>query len=111
MKVSHLHNLLETNVSHNPKIKKKLLIANGVIPKLTNFSRAVFPPGEIAPSHVHKDMTEVFFIESGQGEFAVNDELIPLEAGVCVTIEPGDLHELRNMGSTDLCVIYFGIES
>jgi len=35
MKVSHLHNLLETNVSHNPKIKKKLLIANGVIPKLT----------------------------------------------------------------------------
>lgn len=111
MKITSLENIQESDVSHNSLIKKKVLVSNGDIPHITYFSKAVFPPGEVANAHSHSDMTEVFFIESGTGVITVNGDDIPLEAGMCVTIEPHDLHELNNTGPTDLVVLYFGIET
>ncbi|MEP0354565.1 cupin domain-containing protein [Paraglaciecola sp.] len=111
MKITSLKNLQESDVSHNAKIKKKVLVANGDIPHITYFSKAVFPPGELANAHSHSDMTEVFFIESGTGTITVNGDDIPLEAGMCITIEPLDIHELNNTGATDLVVLYFGVET
>lgn len=109
MKLTSLACTPDSDVSHNARIRKKLLIANGDIRHLTNFSRAVFPPGEIANGHRHRDMTEVFFVESGAGAMAVNQQVIAMLPGTCITIEPGDYHELRNTGSTELVVLYFGV--
>ncbi|MFT2091522.1 cupin domain-containing protein [Paraglaciecola sp. 2405UD69-4] len=111
MKISALKDIKISDVSHNSQIKKKVLVANGDIPHITNFSRAVFPPGELASAHSHSDMTEVFFIESGTGIISVNGKDIPLEAGMCITIEPNDIHELNNTSTQDLTVIYFGVET
>lgn len=109
MKVTSVRECPELGVSHNPLIKKHLLIAGGEIAGITNFSRAVFPPGEVAPGHSHSDMTEVFYIESGSAEIVVDGALIAMPAGSCITIEPGERHELRNTGGSDMTVIYFGV--
>lgn len=74
------------------------------------FSRAVFPPGETAAAHSHASLTEVFYVESGTGEIIVDAQTVQLKAGVCVAAEPHEIHELKNTGSTELVVLYFGIK-
>ena len=109
MKRCSLNTIAETDVSHNARIKKQIMIANGEIPALTNFSRAVFPPGEIAHAHSHDDMTEVFLIESGQGTITVDGNDYAMNPGDCITVHPHETHELNNTGEEPLCVIYFGV--
>jgi len=111
LKVSSIDSTKELSVSHNLKIKKHVLVSNGEINNVTNFSKAVFPPGEIAHAHSHHDMTEVFFIESGHGVISVNEKSISLSAGMCITVEPNEIHELKNTGSIDMVVTYFGIKT
>ena len=100
---------VEKNV-HNPQISKRVMIKNGQIPNLTNFSQGVFPPGELAPKHSHQDMYEVFLVERGSGTIKINDQPHRVEAGTCLTAEPGDAHEVINSGNEELVVTYFGIE-
>lgn len=109
MKILQLQHTAETEVSHNSAIKKRVMLANGELGSITQFARSVFPAGSVAHEHVHNDMGEVFLIESGSGEIVVNDRAYPLGPGTCVVVEPGDRHELKNTGATDLVVTYFGV--
>lgn len=111
MKLIRINDVPETPVSHNANIRKKVLIEHGEISGVTYFSRAVFPPGEKAGSHLHNDMTEVFTCESGVGEIRINDVGYVFSPGTTVVIEPGDVHEIINSGTADLVIIYFGIVS
>lgn len=111
MKITSLQDLPELPVSHNPSISKQRLVGAGEISRVTGFSRAIFPPGEIAFGHSHKDMTEVFYIESGAAEIEIDGRVFALPEGSCVTVEPGEIHELRNMSDARCVVLYFGIES
>lgn len=111
MKLTSLDTTPETPVSHNPLIKKRVLVANGEIPHITNFSRAVFPPGEVAPLHNHSDMTEVFYIEAGSAVIDVDGELIDLPQGSCITIASNEQHELKNNSPLPLTVLYFGVQT
>lgn len=109
MKLIKLSDLPEQGVSHNAAIRKRVILGNRELPRLANYSRAVFPPGEKAGSHLHNDMAEVFTVESGCGEVRVNDVAYVFDAGTTVFVEPGDVHEIINTGTTDLVVNYFGI--
>ncbi|HEY9644431.1 MAG TPA: cupin domain-containing protein [Coleofasciculaceae cyanobacterium] len=109
MKLTTLNLLPEEAVSHNPAIKKKVMLRWGDLPHLTNFSQARFAPGQVAAAHTHTDMCEVFFVESGRGVIQINAQSYPLEAGVCVAVEPGEHHEVSNTGNTDLVLTYFGL--
>lgn len=109
MKLIKVNDVPETPVSHNAKIRKKILVENGLVKGLTNYSRAVFPPGEKAGSHLHNDMAEVFTCESGLGEIRINDVGYVFSPGTTVVVEPGDVHEIINSGTTDLIITYFGI--
>lgn len=111
MKVNSLAVVIEQGVSHNARIRKRVLIADTQIQHVTNFAQAVFPPGEIAVAHHHDDMTEVFFVESGEGCMLVDDEPVAISAGVCVTVERGEVHEIQNTGSDNLIITYFGIRT
>jgi mannose-6-phosphate isomerase-like protein (cupin superfamily) len=111
MKICSIAELQETEVSHNPKINKKVMISDSNIPSITNFSRAVFPPGEITPAHSHSDMTEVFYIESGRGSITVNERKFKISSGSCITVEPDESHEIRNTESTDMVILYFGVKT
>ncbi len=59
MITTSLNELPEQPVSHNPEIKKKVMLKLGDLPHLTNFSQARFAPGQSAPAHAHQDMSEL----------------------------------------------------
>ncbi len=109
MKILSLEQLPLRGVSHNPAIRKQVMLDNGALPHLLNFARAVFPPGEVADAHRHRDMHEVFFIDSGDGEILIDEQVHAITAGTCIVVEAGELHELRNTGSRDMVVIYFAV--
>lgn len=109
MKLIKINELPETGVSHNSNIRKKVLVGKDELTGITNFSRAVFPPGEKAGSHMHEDMAEVFTCEAGCGEIRVNDVGYVFSAGTTVVVEAREKHEIINSGTTDLIVSYFGV--
>ena len=109
-KVSLLE-LPREGVSHDPQITKQVMLRRGDVPHLTAFSRSALLPGQTAHAHEHRDMFEVFFVESGAGLMTVADAQHPLERGVCITVEPGERHEITNNGAAELVLLYFGIEA
>jgi quercetin dioxygenase-like cupin family protein len=111
MKKVSLMDVPEEGVSHDPQIRKRVLLRRGDLPHLTNFTRSRLAPGQIARAHAHTGMHEVFYVESGEGVMKVDDEELRLEAGVCVAVAPGEQHEIRSTGEDDLVLIYFGIET
>lgn len=111
MKIVSLKDIKAEGVSHDPEIRKQVMIRNGNVPRLTSFSRAVFKPGQKITKHKHADMHEIFLIESGNGVIRIDGKDHKIRKGNCITVEPGDEHEIRNTGSKDLVITYFGIES
>lgn len=110
MKLTSLNDLPTEQVSHNPAIRKKAMLRSGDLPHLTNFSQAYFAPGQVAAAHAHTDMCEVFFVEAGEGVIQINQEAYPLNSGTCIAVEPGEVHEVRNTGSVELVLTYFGLQ-
>lgn len=101
----------ETGVSHDSRIRKRVLIENGRIPKLTNFSQSTIKPGQCCPAHKHPDMWEVYLVEAGQGTMVLNGQEISLQPGDRLIVDPGEEHSMQNQSTTDdLLLTYFGIE-
>lgn len=109
MKHTSLNELPEQEVSHNPAIKKKVMLKMGDLPHLTNFSQARFAPGQIAAAHAHQDMSEVFFVEAGEGTITIDGKNHLLGPGICIAVEPGEVHEVKNTGKNELVLTYFGL--
>lgn len=110
MQYLSLQEISPTSVSHNAAIQKKVMLGNGDLPCLTNFSQATFQPGQVAAAHTHADMYEVFFVAAGAGTISINEIPYPLNPGVCVAVEPGEIHEVKNTGASPLTLLYFGIQ-
>lgn len=109
MKIIRFEDALWSAVSHNPNIKKRLLLDDGEIPHITTLSQAVFRPGDIADAHAHEDMAEVFMVTSGSGSMRINGREYPLHSNVVVVAEPHDTHEIANTGTENLVLTYFGV--
>ena len=109
MKTIDISKLENIGVSHDPAIKKRVILGRGELPHLNNLSQVRFKTGQVASSHSHKDMYEVFLIEEGEGTVIFNTEEQRLKKGICVVVEPGELHEVKNTGKSDLVITYFGI--
>jgi len=111
MKYTSLTTLPDEGVSHNPAIRKQVMLRPGDLPSLTNFSQARFPAGSVAPGHAHADMYEVFFVEAGHGTITIDGTPYELRPGICVTVDLGEVHEVANTGTEELVLTYFGIRS
>ena len=109
MKIISLNKLPEDRVSHNREIRKIMMLQSGDIPHLNSFSQAVFSSGQIAQGHAHEDMHEVFFVQKGTGVIRINGKPYSLISGVCVAVEPDEIHEIENTGESDLVLLYFGV--
>jgi len=109
MKIANIKNLPEVGVSHNPDIKKKVLIGNQEIPNLMMFGEAVFKPGQSVEKHSHDTMYEVFYISSGKAIFNVGGNELEVGVGDCITIEPKEEHFQNNPFNEDVRWLYFGI--
>ncbi|MGB3766274.1 MAG: cupin domain-containing protein [Phormidesmis sp.] len=111
MKLTALEDLPVESVSHNPAIKKQVMLRMGEVPHLTNFSQARFQPGQVAEAHAHTDMHEVFFVESGEGSIEIDGIAYALTPGVCVAVAPHESHEVSNWGEVELVLTYFGLKA
>lgn len=109
MKIIKSKNLPWMGVSHNPEIKKKTFIGNGLIPKLTTLGKAVFKPGQIVSEHKHETMFEVFYILKGKAMFVVEGKKHILEKQECLVLEPGELHSQSNPYHESVEWVYFGV--
>lgn len=110
MNIVSLADVPAEGVSHNPDIKKRVMLRRGQLPHLTNFSQSSIAPRQTVGAHAHTGMFEVFFVASGEGRIKIDEEEYVLRAGTCVAVEPGEAHEISNTGATDLVLLYFGIE-
>ena len=45
-----------------------------------------------------------------EGIIRVNNKEYRLERGVCIVVEPGEVHEIINTVSSDLVLTYFGLK-
>ena len=111
MKILNLQDIPEEGVSHNRQIQKRVMLRLGDLPQITQFAQARIPPNQSVGAHTHDDMSEVFFVESGEGIIQIDGQAHCLEAGVCIGVEPGEQHELVNTGSVDLVLMYFGVKA
>lgn len=110
MKVTSLSAATPEPVSHDAAILKRVLLRRGDVPRLTQYARARFAPGQTAAAHAHADMHEVFLVESGLARFTVDGVARELAPGGCIAIAPGEHHEVANIGEEELVLTYFGIE-
>ncbi|KAF9965899.1 hypothetical protein BGZ70_003853 [Mortierella alpina] len=109
MKVTSLDSLPVAYISHDSTVEKKVLLKMGEVPHVSQLAVATLKPGELASKHDHKDMTETFHFQAGSGEMEVDDKVFEVKAGTTVTVFPNEAHEIRNTGSENLVIIYFGI--
>lgn len=76
------------------------------------FSFQVFAPGmETGFLHTHKTHEELYFFLSGEGEFQVDGQVIPVSEGTVVRVAPAGKRSARNNGNAPvvmLCVQYRG---
>jgi len=110
VKLSTLQAQPDQPVSHNPAIRKRVLLRTGEVPPLTNAAQAYFAPGQVAGAHAHADMAEVFWVATGSGTIWVDGVAYALEPGTCVAVEPGEQHEIANTGTAELVLFYFGVQ-
>lgn len=109
MKQVSLDTIPQQGVSHNAAIRKQVMLSAGDLPHITQFAQAHFEPGQVAEAHAHRDMHEVFLVQSGEGTMTIDGQHHVLTPGVCIAVAPGETHEVANTGEVMLVLTYFGI--
>jgi mannose-6-phosphate isomerase-like protein (cupin superfamily) len=66
------------------------------------FAVVKIDPGAMSPAHFHKAMTEVYMILSGNGEMVMDGVVSMVVPGDCISICPGVVHAIRNLGEKPL---------
>ncbi|NEO85308.1 MAG: cupin domain-containing protein [Spirulina sp. SIO3F2] len=66
-------------------------------------------PGETAIAVTHRTVEEIWYVLSGRGEMwrknAEQEAIVPLEAGVCLTIPLGTQFQFRCLGTEPLAAV------
>lgn len=93
MKLYTLEKAEEKAVSHDPGLKKKLLVPEGV-GCVRHISQIVLKPGRAVSAHAHGDSTEVFYCVRGSMTFHINGKPVLLAPGSCLIVEPGEVHAI-----------------
>lgn len=75
--------------------------------QMVNWSR--LPVGKSFQAHYHEDMQEVFVLIDGQVKMQVDDQTVKLSAGDAILIDPGEVHDMTNVGQCDVSYLVFGI--
>lgn len=96
-------------VSHDAAIVKRVLLRAGTVANLMQLAESRLAAGQSTTPHAHADMAEVFLATTGAGEVRVDGRAYPLEAGTCVVVEPGEVHQIVNTGAAELVLLYFGL--
>lgn len=64
-----------------------------------------FEPGQEHALHSHEGMDKVYLVLSGEGEFLLENEEIPMDRGVMLVAPEGVAHGIKNTGGERLVVL------
>ena len=64
-----------------------------------------FEPGQEHRLHAHEGMDKVYHVLRGTGVFVLEDQELPMEAGVMLVAPEGVPHGVRNTGNARLIVL------
>jgi mannose-6-phosphate isomerase-like protein (cupin superfamily) len=93
---------LETTVAHCG-VPRHRLIADGDNGQLRTVNVAWLAPNhDPFEPHTHEDGVEYYIFLKGRGVMVVDEVEVPVGEGTFLTIERGELHELRNPGAIPL---------
>lgn len=70
-----------------------------------SLAEATVAPGAATAAHYHERSEELYLFTAGRGVVRVGEEEREVEAGDCVVIPPGTVHQLRNSGDADLVLV------
>jgi len=109
MRLVHAGSVEDHDLSHDPGIRKRVLIEPGRVPGLTQMARCEIPAGRATSVHAHPDMIEVFYVDAGRGRAVIDDRVVDLARGSCLTVEPGERHILEAAPDGPMTLLYFGL--
>jgi len=109
MKISHLDEIEPQPLAHDAAILKRILLSESQLPSNVRLSQATFAPGERITAHCHPELSEVFYVLSGNAELIVDGQSQLIRQGHAFCIDPGEMHQIINGTSSPLSLLYFGL--
>jgi len=85
--------------------KKKVLLedqAGGAVLQIN-----IAEPRTTLPSHYHKSTKEWIYILSGEATLIINDKKFPMKPNELITIEPDEIHTVRNDSEKEFKYLVF----
>ena len=64
-----------------------------------------FEPGQEHALHAHTGMDKVYHVIEGQGQFLLDGDNVPMQAGTLLVAPEGAPHGIRNTGTERLLVL------
>jgi quercetin dioxygenase-like cupin family protein len=110
MKIIQIDDLNNESVSHDTDVEKKVILRNSEVPHIMQMAQATLTRGQITSKHQHPDMTEIYHVVSGTGEMEINENKFIIKQGMCIVVQPGEYHEVRNQSDENLVLVYFGVK-
>lgn len=95
---------IKTTAAHGDVPRKALIKAGDSKTKLQTVNDAHLDSGQGFEPHVHEDCEEVYYFIEGEGIMTINGREIPVGEGICILVEAGESHGLKN---TDKKVLRF----
>lgn len=109
MRLVSLKDVSLSPVSHDPALKKRVLLGPGDLPHIASLSHVRFGRGDRASAHSHEDGFEVFFCISGAVKFVVGGRPVELPEDGCLVVEPGEVHSIEGAEEGSR-IIYFRVK-
>lgn len=96
---------------HAPGVWKKVLISRRDLQpgRVQMINWATLPVGKSFAGHYHEDMQEVFIMITGEVILTVDSVEEVLRPGDTVTIDPREVHQMRNRGDCEAEYLAIGI--
>lgn len=97
----------------SPGVLKKVLVEKADLQpgRVQMVNWASLAVGRRFAPHYHEDMQEIFVLVQGEADITVGAETVRLCRGDAALIDPGEVHEMRNVGSEEVEYLAIGITS
>ena len=97
----------------SPGVFKKVLATHQQLQRgqvqMVNWAK--LPPSSSFQPHYHEDMQEVFVILDGTVTMTVEGEMVTLQGGDAILVEPREVHQMTNVTNQEVNYVVFGISS
>jgi len=97
-------------VSHDPSLIKRLIVEEGVLPRIRGISHIKLPAGTSVDAHVHEEGYEVFYCMGGRAVAVIGGQELEMGEGHCLIVEPGEPHGF-NAVAEQADLLYFFLET